>query len=121
MWSHSDNGAAASAWKSTVLGCGDNTLKGVARADVDARMGDCDVRIRWKFKMPRLEVLASSGDQRRLRPARRRGNRTEFGREGLTVFIAQVQSEQSIEQRSMHVPSELPPPKPAPMGMTLCR
>ena len=31
-----------------------NALKGVARADVDAWMGDCDIRLRWKFKMPRF-------------------------------------------------------------------
>ena len=79
-------------------GLRDNTLKGVARAYVDSGMGDCDVGIRWKFKMPRLEVLASSGDQRRLGPPEEGAIGTEFGREGLTVFIAQVQPKQSIEQ-----------------------
>ena len=48
--------------------------------------------------MPRLEVLASSGDQRRLGPPEEGAIGTEFGREGLAVFIAQVQSEQGIEQ-----------------------
>ena len=79
-------------------GLRDNTLEGVASADVDARMGDCDICIRWKFKMPRLEVLTSPGDQRWLGPPKEGTVRTEFCREGLAFFIAEVQSEQRIEQ-----------------------